>query len=414
METGIGWQIVLMIGLLCCSAFFSATETAFSSLNRTRLRSLAEHGNKKAERALKLSEAYDELLSTILIGNNIVNIALASVGTVVFVRWIGKGGVSLSTAVITVVVLIFGEVSPKSMAKEEPEALAMRAAPAIGALVRLLRPLNFLFSKWKGLLSRLFKVSGDHKLTQDELLTLVEEVEQEGGMNADETDLLKSAIEFHDLEAADILTPRVRVEGVPSDASADEIARVFDESGYSRLPVYAETLDKIVGVIHQKDFYRKMREGKGNLDEIMKAPVYVAENVKISTLMRLLQKQKSQMAVVLDEYGGTVGIVTMEDILEELVGEIWDEHDEIEEEFLETVDGNWRILGSAPLEELTERFGLGAEADASTVGGWVVEEAERIPESGDEILIENCRIRIVKADGRHVQEIELHLNKPEE
>ena len=405
MDNGMIMQLLLMVLLLCMSAFFSATETAFSSLNKTRLKSLADQGNKRAGQALALADQYDNLLSTILVGNNIVNIALASIGTVLFVNLIGSAGVTVSTAVMTVAVLIFGEVTPKSLAKEAPETFAMRVAPVVKLLTMVLRPVNWLFAQWKKLLSKLFKVKDDRRLTQDELITLVEEVEHDGGMNAEESELLRSAIEFHDLDVADILTPRVRVEGVAADATAQEVAEEFDKSGYSRLPVYEETLDKIVGVIHQKDFYRKLREDKGNWQEIIKAAVYVPETVKISDLMRLLQKTKSQMAIVADEYGGTVGIVTMEDILEELVGEIWDEHDEIEVELQQGKNGEWRILGSAPLEELEERFGIGEDADASTVGGFVMQLAERIPKPGDVIPCGDWQFEVLKADERHVEEV---------
>ena len=404
MDNGMIMQLLLML-LLCMSAFFSATETAFSSLNKTRLKSLADQGNKRAGQALALADQYDNLLSTILVGNNIVNIALASIGTVLFVNLIGSAGVTVSTAVMTVAVLIFGEVTPKSLAKEAPETFAMRVAPVVKLLTMVLRPVNWLFAQWKKLLSKLFKVKDDRRLTQDELITLVEEVEHDGGMNAEESELLRSAIEFHDLDVADILTPRVRVEGVAADATAQEVAEEFEKSGYSRLPVYEETLDKIVGVIHQKDFYRKLREDKGNWQEIIKAAVYVPETVKISDLMRLLQKTKSQMAIVADEYGGTVGIVTMEDILEELVGEIWDEHDEIEVELQQGKNGEWRILGSAPLEELEERFGIGEDADASTVGGFVMQLAERIPKPGDVIPCGDWQFEVLKADERHVEEV---------
>ena len=411
MDNGVWLQVLLMAVLVGLSGFFSATETAFSSLNRTRLKSLAERGGKRAEGALKLSERYDDLLSTILIGNNIVNIALASIGTMVFVRWLGNAGVTVSTVVVTVVVLIFGEVSPKSMAKEAPESFAMAVAPVIRALMTVMRPVNWLFAQWKRLLSRLFSIKDDRRLTQDELLTLVEEVQQEGGMNQEESELLKSAIEFHDLEATDILTPRVQVEGIPVDANAQEIAARFEESGYSRLPVYKDTLDHIVGVLHQKDFYHHLRGGEIRLEDVMKAPVFVTEGVKISALMRLLQKNKSQMAVVADEYGGTVGIVTMEDILEELVGDIWDEHDEEEVEFQETREGGWLVLGSAPLEELTEHFGLGQGADASTVGGWLMQTAERVPLPGEIFFCGDWEITVLQADERHVKEIGLRPHR---
>ncbi len=401
-------QVLSMVVLIMLSAFFSATETAFSSLNRTRLKSMADRGKKRAAATLALSERYDELLSTILIGNNIVNIALASIGTIVFVGWIGSAGVSVSTAVITVVVLIFGEISPKSLAKEAPERFAMAVTPVIAALMVLLKPVNWLFSRWKKFLRKVFSVRDDRSLTQDELLTLVEEVEQEGGMNADESELLKSAIEFHDLDVSDILTPRVRVDGVPLESTVKETADQFEQSGYSRLPVYEETLDHIVGVIHQKDFYGRVRKGGDfSMAEIMKKPVYVPQGAKISDTLRLLQRTQSQMAVVADEYGGTVGILTMEDILEELVGEIWDEHDEVEEPFRFFDENTCRALGSADPEELFERLGIAAETEASTVGGWVMEMTERVPKAGDGFDCDGWHATVLKTDGRHVQEIEL-------
>lgn len=401
-------QLLLMLVLVMLSAFFSATETAFSSINRARLKSMADHGQKRAADALALADRYDELLSTILVGNNIVNIALASVGTVVFVRWIGDAGVSVSTAVITVVVLIFGEVSPKSLAKEMPERLAMAVCPAVRGLMTLLKPVNWLFARWKHFLRRLFHVGEDHSITQDELLTLVEEAEQEGGMDAEESELLKSAIEFHDLDVSDILTPRVRVDGVPLCSSPKEAADRFEESGYSRLPVYEETLDHIVGVIHQKDFYNRMRHGVGfRLQDIMKKPVYVPPGAKISDTLRLLQRTQSQMAVVADEYGGTVGIVTMEDILEELVGEIWDEHDEVEEPFRFINENTCRALGSADPEDLFEKLALDGHTETSTVSGWVMEMTERIPQPGDGFDCGGWHATVLRTDGRYVQEIEL-------
>lgn len=401
-------QILLIIVLLALSAFFSATETAFSSLNRARLKSMPGPKKKKAEAALALSEQYDELLSTILVGNNIVNIALASISTVLFVAWIGGAGVTVSTVVSTIVVLIFGEISPKSLAKESPETIAMAVTPAIRVLMKVLRPVNWLFSRWKALLRRMLHVEDDASMTSDELITIVEEAEQEGSMNADESELVKSAIEFHDLDVGDILTPRVRVEGVPLESTAAETADAFEQTGYSRLPVYEETLDHIVGVVHQKDFYNRMRTGvEFHLKDIMKKPVFVPEMAKLSDTLRLLQKTQSQMAVVADEYGGTVGIVTMEDILEELVGEIWDEHDEVEEPFRQMNDNAWRALGSADPEELFEQLDIECETDASTVSGWVMEQTERVPAPGDAFDCQGWHAVVLKTDGCHVQELEL-------
>lgn len=403
-------QLLLMLLLVSLSAFFSATETAFSSLNRTRLKSMAERGDDHAAVTLALSERYDELLSTILVGNNIVNIGLASLGTVFFVRLLGPGGAGVSTAVITVVVLIFGEVTPKSLAKECPERFAMAVTPVIRGLIAVLKPVNWLFSQWKKLLRSIFKFEDEPAITPDELLTMVEEVEHEGGMNAEESELLKSAIEFRDVDVGDILTPRVRVEGISLEATATEAADQFEQCGYSRLPVYEETLDHIVGVIHQKDFYNRIRKNRDfALSEIMKKPVYVPAGAKISDTLRLLQKTQSQMAVVADEYGGTEGIVTMEDILEELVGEIWDEHDEVEEPFRFSENGQLcRVLGSADPEELFEKLGIDDQTDASTVSGWVMEKTERIPQEGDSFECGAWHATVLKADDRYVQEIELH------
>ena len=401
-------QVLLMILLLAMSAFFSATETAFSSLNRARLKSMSGPKKKKAEATLDLAERYDELLSTILVGNNVVNIALASIATVVFVSWIGNAGVTVSTVVMTIVVLIFGEISPKSLAKEAPETIAMAVTPAIRFLMSLLKPINWLFSRWKALLRRLLHVQDDGAMTSNELITIVEEAEQDGSMNADESELVKSAIEFHDLDVSDILTPRVRVEGVPLESTPEETADRFEQTGYSRLPVYEETLDHIVGIVHQKDFYNRLRTGVAfQLKDIMKKPVFVPEVAKLSATLHLLQKTQSQMAVVADEYGGTVGIVTMEDILEELVGEIWDEHDEVEEPFRQINKNTWRALGSADPEELFEQLGAECETEASTLSGWVMEQTERVPAPGDAFDYQGWHVVVLKTDGCHVQEMEL-------
>ena len=408
--SGYSSQLILMAVLIALSAFFSATETAFSSLNRTRLKNMAEHGNKRAEKTLALAERYDELLSTILVGNNIVNIALSSIATLFFIQLVGNGGAGLSTLVITIVVLIFGEVSPKSLAKESPERFAMLVTPVISLLVTLLKPINWLFAQWKKLLRLFVKAETETGFTSDELMTIVEEAEQEGGMNAEESELLKSAIEFHDLDVGDILTPRVRVEGIEISSTPNETADQFELCGYSRLPVYEETLDHIVGVIHQKDFYNRMRKGSTfHLSDIMKKPVYVPSSAKISDTLKLLQKTQIQMAVVADEYGGTEGIVTMEDILEELVGEIWDEHDEVEEPFRFSDNGrSCTVLGSADPEELFEKLEIEDETEASTVSGWVMEKTEKIPQAGDSFEFSGWKATVLKADDRYVQEIQFN------
>ena len=405
MESQLLTELLAMAICIAFSAYFSASETAFSSLNRARMKAMAEQGDKRAERALALAEQYDRLLSTLLIGNNIVNIAVASIGTVMFVRYYGDLGATISTVVITIVVLIFGEISPKSLAKDSPERFAMLSAPLLRILMWVLAPLNFLFSQWKKLLTVIFRVKDDRKLTQQELLVLVDEVEQEGGIDRDEGELLRSAIEFPDQEAEDILTHRVDLEGVQVDASREEVAKVFRESRYSRLLVYGEDLDDIQGVIHLKDFC-DAPDGAA-LKDMMTSPLFVPPSVKISALLRQLQRSKSHVAVVSDEFGGTLGIVTLEDILEELVGEIWDEHDEVEEPVRQTGEGAYRISCAEGPEILKDLFHEDPGDDNTTLGGWVAEQLGRIPVQGDTFLWEELKVTVTKTDGRRVLEVEV-------
>ena len=403
-----GIQLIVMIAMLICSSYFSATETAFSSLNKTRIKTFAEKGNKKAERVLALSENYDKLLSTILIGNNIVNIVLSSICTVFFINLL-KGdqsvGTVLSTVVCTVVVLIFGEITPKSLAKESPEKFAMFSSPIIKWLMVILTPLSILFGGIKWLLSKIIKSDNDRRMTQDELLTLVDEVEQEGGIDSDESELLRSAIEFTDREASDILTPRTALEAVEEHLDNKEISRVFRESGYSRLPVYSGSIDSIIGVIHQKDFYSIVNGTERGIEFIMNKPVYIPLSMKISDILKLLQKSKSHMAIVVDEYGGTMGIVTMEDILEELVGEIWDEHDEIVEDFIKVDENTYKILCTLDLDKLFKFFDINDDTDSATVSGWVLEKFGCFPKVEESFEFENITVKVLSADDQRVNEI---------
>ena len=403
-------SLIIIIGCIIMSAYFSATETAFSSLNRIRIKNMAEKGNKRAGLVLKLSENYDGLLSTILSGNNIVNIASASLATVIFVKLLGdEAGASISTVVTTIVVLIFGEVSPKSIAKESPEQFAMFSAPFLNAFMVLLTPANYLFKQWKKLLSVLIRTSGDSGITEEELLAIVEEAKQDGGIDEQEGSLIKSAIEFTELEAMDIATPRVDVTGIPVDADKEEIAAVFGETGYSRLPVYKDKIDDIIGIIYQKDFYNQVYRGVCSVEAIVRPALYVAKSKKINVLLKELQKNKMHIAVVIDEFGGTMGIVTLEDILEELVGEIWDEHDVVVQEIEKISDQEYLVLGNTSVEKLFEELGGEEEFESFTVSGWVMELAERIPEEGDVLYYENMTITVMKMKDRRVEQVRIVL-----
>lgn len=405
--------IVVLVIMVMCSAYFSATETAFTSLNKIRLKNRAENGDVRAGRTLALAEDYDRLLSTILIGNNIVNITASTLGTVLFTKLFQDYGPLVSTVVLTVVILIFGEISPKSLAKESPERFAMFSAPILRVLMVLLRPLNFLFSQWKKLLQHVFR-GGEHDgITEEELITMVSEAENEGGLDRHESELIRSAIEFNDMAVEEVLTPRVDVVAVEDTDSMDEVASAFAQSGYSRLPVYHDSIDNIVGVLHEKDFYACRYHGQNSFSELLGHVIATTGSTKISQLLRILQQSKAHMAVVVDEYGGTEGIVTLEDILEELVGEIWDEHDEVIEEFRKQADGSYLIACNANLTDLYDLFAIRGDCDATTVSGWVLETIGRVPEVGDRFQSDGLDVTVTQVDHRRVLEIRVEV-LPEE
>ena len=401
--------LIAIVVLVALSAFFSASETAFSCINRIRIKNMANAGSKRAKLALSLAERYDELLSTILIGNNIVNIASATIATVLFTKFFLQNGATLSTIVMTVVVLIFGEITPKSIAKENAEQISMAFSPILRFLMVVLTPLNFCFRMWKRLVSKVFRPKTTQGISEDELMTIVDEAENEGGIDEQEGKLIRAAIEFNDLDAEDILTPRVDVVAVERNKPAEKIAQLFLEHGYSRIPVYENTVDNIIGVIHEKDFFANQHKEGFRLDDIISEVAYITENTKISALLRLLQKTKSHLAVVVDEFGGTVGIITMEDILEELVGDIWDEHDEVVEEIQKTGENTYHIKCSADLEDLFDLFGIDEEFDTVTVSGWVVQALGKIPDPGDHFTYQNLDVTVVQTDSRKVLEIEVKV-----
>lgn len=406
MDSGSIGMIVALVILVGMSAYFSATETAFTSLNRIRLKSRAENGDQRAARTLALAEEYDKLLSTILIGNNIVNNAATTIAAVLFIKLLGEArGPAVSAIVLTVVILIFGEVSPKSLAKESPETVAMFSAPLLRFLMFILTPANFLFTQWKRLLSKLFRSKGGDGITEEELVTMVDQAETEGGLDRHESQLIRAAIEFNDLEVEEILTPRVDIVAVEDTDSMEEIARLFAENGYSRLPVYHEDIDDIIGVIHEKDFHAARYHGQTDVSAIISSILYTTGNTKISDLLRILQKEKAHMVIVVDEYGGTEGLVTLEDIVEELVGEIWDEHDEIIEEFKKQGDGSYLISCNADLTDLFDLFCIKGQCDANTVSGWVMEQVGRVPEEGDHFQSDGLDVTVTKVDHRRVMEI---------
>ncbi len=409
-------QILIMAVCVVFSAYFSATETAFSCMNTIRMKAEAEAGDKRAARALRLAENYDKLLSTILIGNNIVNILMASIATLFFVRHWDDLGATLSTVVTTVVVLIFGEISPKSIAKDSPEAFAKFSAPLLGLLMWVLTPVNFLFVQWKKLLSLIFKPKNQSGVTEQEILTMVEEATHGGEIDEQESELIRSAMGFNEQYVTEIFTPRIDVVGVPEEATYEEVAAIFTESGYSRLPVYRESMDDIMGVLHQRDFHALPADSTTFLAAVKPAQ-YITRFMKIGDLLRMLQKNKAHMAVVCDEFGGTMGIVTMEDILEELVGEIWDEHDEVIEDFVKLDDTTYRVQGGAPLDELLELLELEPteeDEESSTVNGWAMALLDKIPEQGDTFVERNVKVTVEELDSKRIVSLLVTLLPPPE
>ena len=376
-------------------------------MNHARMKTMADKGNKSAALALKLSDNYDTLLSTILIGNNLVNILLSSLATLLFVKMLGSStGTTASTLVTTVLVLIFGEISPKSIAKESPESFAMFSAPIIRVLMVVLTPVTWIFAQWKKILTRLFKKDGDDRaMTDEELMTIVEEAEQDGGIDAEESTLIRSAIEFMDLESIDIYTPLVDIVSVALDESKEEIAKIFLDTGFSRLPVYEENIDHIIGIINQKDFHNFIYNTDRSIKEIVRPVLFITPTMKIGSLLKKLQASKTHIAIILDEFGGTEGLVTIEDIVEELVGDIWDEHDQVVTEIEKISNEEYLMAGSTSIDDVFEELGIEKEVDVNTLSGWVMEVLACIPKEGDSFVSDGYKVTVVKMDERRIEKV---------
>lgn len=412
-------MIVVLIVLILMSGLFSAVETAYSSASRIRLKAMENDHVPGADAVLKILDRYDRFLTTVLIGNNIVNIVAAALGTLLFTQRFGEQrGTTLSTIVMTLAVLLFGEITPKSLAKKAPEHFAIRMRGFVRFFEFLFTPLTIFFRGWQYLTDHLFKVEEDDTDISDELITMVDEAEKEGDLAQHESDLISAAIEFNDLDVKDILTPRVELVAISITAGMKEVAKVFSMNSFSRLPVYENSIDNIVGVIHEKDFYNMMYKDRENglLRRIIKPVIYTSENVKISTVLKQLQAGKAHLAVVMDEYGGTAGIVTMEDIIEELVGEIWDEHDIVKEYYQQVDASTYLVRCDADIDDMLERFHVEPDADEYdfiTVSGWVIHELEHIPVAGESFRYKNLQVTVTKADRRKVSEIKVEIHDPD-
>lgn len=408
-------SILILVLLITMSAYFSATETAYSSLNKIKLKSIANKGNKKAKLALELYEKYDSVISTILIGNNIVNIATASLATVLFTKLLGSSGVTVSTIVMTILILIFGEISPKSIAKDIPESFAIVSAPLLNVFCIILKPVNHIFCLWKKLISKVLKIQKHSGITEDEILTIAEEAENEGGINPQQLEIIKSAIELNEQEVIEAFTPRVDMIAVKDSCSKEELLNLFIESGFSRIPVYHDNIDNVIGIINEKDLINiVVNNNNEEISSIIKPLNVIQPHMKLSHLLKVLQNNKSHMALIADEYGGTMGIITLEDILEELVGEIWDEHDKVVNDIEKIGEDEYIVRGNANIEKVLEEVDLEDEFEVNSVNGWVIQQFGKIPKVGESFEYKNLKIVIQKATKRCVLEIRITVDEPME
>lgn len=411
-------NIVGMLGifvlLLMASAFFSASETALTGANRVRLKTQAEQGSRAARRALRLIDQYDKALSTLLIGNNIVNTLLASLATVFCSKLFDASGVGIATIAVTVLVVIFGEVSPKTYAGGHSEATIKRFAPVVLALSAVFTPLTAALRCLQKLL--LPKKGSDPTVTEDELRVLFDQSVDEGVLEEDRSELLQNALSFDDIAAEDILTPRVNLAAVELHAGRDEVQEVFLQQHFTRLPVYEKDLDHIVGVVSQKDFFAAIVTGQSTeLASLLQPCLYVPPKKRVAELMTELQHRRMHIAVVTDEYGGTSGIVTLEDILEQLVGDIWDEHDQVTSLLRPLGENRWEVAGDLPVEELYETVCEDdpiPETDAATVAGLALEHLEHIPEPGESFTCGRLQFTVMQMEEQRIRQLQVVVLPP--
>lgn len=408
---------MILIILVLFYSFFSASETAFSSLNKIKLKALANSGNQRAASTLELMEDFSKLLTTILIGNTIVNVVSASLATVLFTRILGGNGVAVSSVVMTLVIMIIGEILPKNIAKYVPEKFAMSSTPLLKLLVFIFTPLSFVFRYMEKMIERFYGDVNDTYST-DEFITMVEEANEDGDIEDHEAEIITNALEFNDLDVGEILTPRIDVIAVElGEDTIEDIELKYRDSGYSRLPVYEDSIDNIIGVLIEKDFYyHLLYEKSTNIREVLKPVIYTSPQVKISSLLKQFQTSKSHMAIVVDEYGGTQGIITMEDILEELVGEIYDEHDRVIEYYKKLDDNTYLVKADEDIDEMFDHFAIENDEDYefNTVSAWVIDILDKIPVKGDSFDFRNMHVEVTDADSKKVNEIKITFKKEEE
>jgi putative hemolysin len=407
------YSLVSLGVLILLSAFFSSAETAYSSVNKIRLKNFEGEGVRGSKKAVYIADNFDNALSTILIGNNIVNIAAASISASLAAKLVGgNAGLVISTFVMTIVILIFGEILPKSLAKENAEGWALTISGVLYILIKILTPINFLFLKLKELVSKLFsKDDGMPSVTEEELKAMLDISQEEGVIDKEERELIHRSMDFDDIIASEVLTPRIDVKAVEVNQSIEEIKEMFFEERFSRIPVYEDHIDNIIGILSEKEFFTHLLKfGEVNIRELFREPMFVFESAKISSLLTKLQKDKVHMAIVVDEFGGTTGLITLEDILEEIVGEIWDEQDEKIHSMTKINEKMYKFDSQYQLDDFTELLNVPEpESSYHTLGGWVVESFEDIPTEGESFEYEHLKITVDEVDNRRVRTIKVDI-----
>ena len=417
MDSAVPGLIALLV-LVVLSAFFSSAETSLMSVNKIKLRTLSENGNKPAKIVLKLTDNSTKLLSAILIGNNIVNLSASSLSTILVQEKFKSLPVSIATGILTFVILIFGEIVPKTVATIHADKMAMLYAPIIYALCWLLTPVIFIINKFSIAIMFLMRIDSNKKsavITEDEFLTVVDVTHEEGVIESKERDMIENVVDFGDSIAKDIMVPRIDVEFIEDTETYDEVVEKFRKFNFSRLPVYHETNDNIIGVLFLKDFFSYGRQENFDVTKIMRKPFFTFEYKKTADLLAELRQNKLSIAVVLDEYGATAGIITLEDLLEEIVGEIRDEYDNDEEDLIQKVSDTEYIMdGSAKLDDINEALDISIEADDyDSIAGHIIHLLEHIPEAGEQASDEFADYNVLTVDKNRVDKVRVCLKRPE-
>lgn len=410
-------SLILYVVLVMLSAFFSSAETALSSVNRVRMIRMSEDGDKGAKRVLHLVDRFDDTLSTILVGNNIVNIGAATVSTAIATSiYSGGTGLVISTFATTVIILIFGEILPKSLAKEFAEKYSLLISGILLLLVKVLKPVTMIFTGLKKLVLRMIGMNDkEPSVTEEELKVLVDMGEEEGVLGETEAELVHSAFAFNDITVDDVLTPRIDILAVDIDDTLEEIKDTIFSGGHSRLPVYKDSIDNVIGVLSERDFLRSMmRDEVTDVRSLIRPLTYVSPQTKLIELLPVLQQKQSHMAIVLDEFGGTAGLITLEDMLEELVGDIWDEHDESIVYLKRLRDGVYECMADMDVDEFADEMGIKEpEVDANTMGGWIVELLGDIPEKGARVTYEDMTFTVLHVEKRRIRKLLVETGQSE-